>query len=178
MVPGRVAPCQSTLKRVISPCMTLTRALIALCVLCSCAAAQEVSAERAAAQSMKSMAMWESEKLLQNLQDGDARAILAKLAPKIDYYKKGRISAPAVRAEIEKYFRHWPNRKFSHVSTAIGEWDIYRGVYQIGVDVDFLWAVKDGKAKSGKSQLHLVWKGRTNDDLSIVSWNETVNPML
>jgi len=64
--------------------MILSRTLLALCLLCPFAVAQEVSADRAAAQSMKSMAMWESEKLLQNLQDGDTRAILAKIAPKVD----------------------------------------------------------------------------------------------
>jgi hypothetical protein len=60
------------------------------------------------------------------------------------------------------------------------EWDVYCGVYQIGVKVGFTWTVKDssGRTKSGKSRLHLVWKGRTNDDLSLVSWKETVNPML
>jgi hypothetical protein len=155
----------------------MTRTLIALWLLCSFAGAQEVSADRAAAQSMKYMARLESEKLVQNLQDGDARAILAKLAHKVDYYDKGRISAPAVRAEIEKYFRRWPDRQFSHVDTTVGEWDVYRGLYKIGVEVDFLWTVKDGKTKSGNSRLHLVWQGRTNDDLSIVSWNETTrNP--
>ena len=160
--------------------MILFRTLLALCLLCSFAAAQEVSADRAAAQSMKSMAIWESEKSLQNLQDGDTRAILAKIAPKVDYYDKGRIPTPAVRAELEKYFNRWSDRKFSNVRTAIDEWDVYRGVYQIGVKVDFTWTVKDssGKTKSGKSRLHLVWKGRTNDDLSLVSWKETVNPML
>jgi hypothetical protein len=158
--------------------MIMTRILIVLCVLSSFAAAQEVSADRAAAQSMKSMAIFESEKLLQNLQDGDARAILAKLAPKVDYYNKGRVSASAVAAELEKYFNRWSDRRFSNVSTAVGEWDVYRGVYKIGVEVDFAWVVKDGKTKSGKSRLHLVWQGRTNDDISIVSWKETVNPML
>ena len=46
--------------------------------------------------------------------------------------------------------------------------------------VGFTWTVKDssGRTKGGKSRLHLVWKGRTNDDLSLVSWKETVNPML
>ena len=68
--------------------------------------------------------MWESEKLLQNLQDGDASAILAKIAQKVDYCDKGRLAAPAVRAEIEKYFRRWPDRQFSHVSTTVGEWDV------------------------------------------------------
>jgi hypothetical protein len=158
--------------------MIMTRTLIVLCLFCSFAAAQEVAAERAAAQSMKSMAIFESEKLLQNLQDGDTRAILAKLAPKVDYYNKGRVSAPAVRAELEKYFNRWSDRQFSNVRAAVGEWDVYRGVYKIGVEVDFAWLVKDGKTESGKSRLHLVWQGRTNDDISIVSWKETVNPML
>jgi hypothetical protein len=158
--------------------MIMTRTLIVLCLICSFAAAQEVAAERAAAQSMKSMAIFESEKLLQNLQDGDTRAILAKLAPKVDYYNKGRVSAPAVRAELEKYFNRWSDRQFSNVRAAVGEWDVYRGVYKIGVEVDFAWLVKDGKTESGKSRLHLVWQGRTNDDISIVSWKETVNPML
>jgi hypothetical protein len=44
----------------------MTRTLIVLCVLSWFAAAQEVSADRAAAQSMKSVAIFESEKLLQN----------------------------------------------------------------------------------------------------------------
>src|SRR5215469_7841945 len=105
--------------------MILSRTLLVLCLLCPFAVAQEVSADRAAAQSMKSMAMWESEKLPQNLQDGDARAILAKVAPKIDYYNKGLISAPVVRAELEKYFNRWSDRKFFDVRTAIDEWDVY-----------------------------------------------------
>ena len=81
-------------------------------------------------------------------------------------------------APSEKYFNRWSDRRFSNVRTAIDEWEVYRGVYRIGVEVDFLWIVKDGKTRSGKSRLHLVWQGRTNQDISIVSWKETVNPML
>jgi hypothetical protein len=84
--------------------MILSRTLLALCVLCPFAVAQEVSADRAAAQSMKSMAMWESEKLLQNLQDEDTRAILAKIAPKVDYYNKGLILSASCSGRTRKIF--------------------------------------------------------------------------
>ncbi len=118
------------------------------------------------------MALSESENLLQNLQEGDSRAIIAKCAPQVDYYDKGRISTRAVRSEIEKYFTRWSDRHYSHPETTLIESDFDAGTYRVQVDFD--WSVGDLKngSRSGRSRIELVWSGTTNGNLSIVMWKE------
>lgn len=132
----------------------------------------QVSADKAASQSMKFMALSESEKLLQNLQEGDSRAIIAKCAPQVDYYDKGEISSRAVRSEVEKYFIRWSDRRYSHLETTLIEYNFDAGIYRVQVDFD--WSVSDLKhsSKSGRSRIELVWSGTTNENLSIVMWKE------
>ena len=132
----------------------------------------QVSADRAASQSMKFMALSESEKLLQNLQEGDSRAIIAKCAPQVDYYDKGKISTCVVRLEIDKYFNRWGDRHYSKVETTLLGSDFDAGIYRVQLDFD--WSVSDLKnnSRSGRSRVELVWKGTTNDNLSIVTWKE------
>jgi hypothetical protein len=48
----------------------------------------QVSADTAASQSMKFMALSESGKIPQDLQVGDSRAIIAKCAPQLDYHER------------------------------------------------------------------------------------------
>ena len=114
----------------------------------------------------------ESEKLLQNLQEGDSRAIIAKCAPQVDYYDKGKISTCVVRLEIDKYFNRWGDRHYSKVETTLLGSDFDAGIYHVQLDFD--WSVSDLKnnSRSGRSRVELVWKGTTNDNLSIVTWKE------
>lgn len=132
----------------------------------------QVSADRAVSQSMKFMALSESEKLLKNLQEGDSRAIIAKCAPKVDYYDKGKISSRALRSELEKYFHRWSDRRYSNVEATLGEYDFDAEIYRVQVDFD--WSVSDTEngSRSGRSRIELIWKGRTNDNLSIIAWKE------
>src|SRR4051812_44237367 len=51
---------------------------------------EQVTAERTSAQAMKYVALEESTKLLHNLREGNVEAIVAKLAPKVDYYDNGQ----------------------------------------------------------------------------------------
>lgn len=118
------------------------------------------------------MVLSQSEKILQNLQTGDSRAIIAKCGPQVDYYDKGKISTRAVRLEIDKYFNRWGDRQYSNVETKLRESDFDAGIYRVQVDFD--WSVRDLKnnSRSGRSRIELVWKGTTNDHLSIVIWKE------
>jgi hypothetical protein len=131
----------------------------------------QVSADTAASQSMKFMALSESGKILQDLQVGDSRAIIAKCAPQLDYHDKGKISRRALRAEIEKYFTRWTDRHYTHVATTLIEYNFAAGIYRVQVDFD--WNVSDLKdSRSGRSRIELVWSGTTNDNLSVIIWKE------
>jgi hypothetical protein len=131
----------------------------------------QVSADTAASQSMKFMALSESGKILQDLQVGDSRAIIAKCAPQLDYHDKGKISRPALRSEIEKYFTRWTNRRYTHAETTLVEYNSDAGIYRVQVDFD--WSVSDLKnSRSGRSRIELVWSGTTDDNLSVIIWKE------
>lgn len=132
----------------------------------------QVSANTAASQSMKFTALSESEKLLQNLETGDSPAIVAKCASRVDYHDKGKISTRAIRSELEKYFNRWSNRQYSHLDTTLTESDFDQGIYRVQMDFD--WNVSHAKngSKSGRSRIELVWKGTTNENLSIIMWKE------
>jgi hypothetical protein len=149
----------------------MTRAIVPLLLFPSLLFAQ-VPPERAAAQSMKEMALHESEKLLQNLQEGDARAIVAKCARAVDYYDKGRIPPHTVLSELQKYFKRWSDRQYSNIEAAIMDSNSDLGIFR--VQVDFNWTVEalSGATKSGRSRIVLVWKGTINDNISITSWKE------
>jgi hypothetical protein len=131
----------------------------------------QISADTAASQSMRFIALSESSKILQDLQVGDSRAIIAKCAPQLDYDDKGKISRRALRSEIEKYFTRWTNRHYTDVETTLIEYNFDAGIYCVQVDFD--WSVSHLKSsRSGRSRIELVWSGTTNDNLSVIIWKE------
>ena len=64
----------------------------------------QISADTAASQSMRFIALSESGKILQDLQVGDSRAIIVKCAPQLDYDDKQNFETRTSLGEREIFY--------------------------------------------------------------------------